>query len=193
MPVLACAFEPFGGRAVNRSWEVLERLPADLGLWRARVPVDFAELHQVIPALVSRRPVGLLLCGESWRDGHVRLERLGRNIVHATTPDNKGREPRFDVVVPGGPVSYDTTWDLDTALAAVRRLRVPVEISEDAGTYACNAALYLALHAASTLEAPPRIGFLHLPARGWPIGPSTATLCRVLKEVLLTMSTPRVN
>lgn len=193
MPVLVGAFEPFGSRAVNRSWEALEQIPADLGLWRARMPVDFAALYQIVPALVARRPVGLLLCGESGRDHHVRLERIGRNIVHAKIPDNKGREPRFDVVVPGGPLSYDTTWDLDSALAAVRRLRVPVEVSEDAGTYACNAALYLALHEAHLLDTKPKIGFLHVPARGWPLGPRTATLSRVLEAVLLTMAGPRVN
>jgi pyrrolidone-carboxylate peptidase len=50
------------------------------------------------------------------------------------------------------------TWDIDRALAAARTA-VDATISDDAGGYCCNAALYCALRAGAGIP----IGFVHVP------------------------------
>jgi pyroglutamyl-peptidase len=63
-------------------------------------------------------------------------------------------------IVAGGPDGLFSTVPLAAALASLRRGGLPAEVSESAGTYACNLALYLAL-----LGAPAgRLAtFVHLP------------------------------
>jgi pyroglutamyl-peptidase len=151
--VIVTGFEPFGGRAINRSLQVLERLGPLFE--RVRLPVEYARISELIPAVLARRPRALLLLGEASR-ANVTLERFARNACNRAHADNAGE--RRDVVEPGGPAALATTWNIDRALAAARTA-VDAAISEDAGGYCCNAALYGALRADAGIP----IGFVHVP------------------------------
>src|SRR5262249_54902080 len=69
---------------------------------------------------------------------------------------------------------------------------IPAVASFHAGTYACNAALYLALHASSSQSS---VGFLHIPHRPWPFGMRTGILHRAINLCLdvLRSNAPGVN
>jgi pyrrolidone-carboxylate peptidase len=60
---------------------------------------------------------------------------------------------------------------------------IPAVASFHAGTFACNAALYLALDAAVT----PAVGFLHVPYRRWPFGLALSKLVQAAELSLATL------
>jgi pyroglutamyl-peptidase len=178
--IALAAFEPFGGRRVNRSALVLDRVAPVEGVSvdKTVLPVDFARLPGAIDALLAARPDAVVLMGEARRP-NVSVERIALNVVDARIPDNRGERPVGTAVVPDGPLALRSTWNADAVVRAVGRAGVPVEASDHAGTFACNAALYLAVaHAVCP------VGFLHVPARRWPLGPSLARLARAVETAL---------
>jgi pyroglutamyl-peptidase len=184
-PLVIAAFEPFGGRRLNRSLEAIEAVPDRSHLQRARLPVDFARLPRAVAELLERKPRALLLVGEADDRRHVSVERVALNVVHARIPDNAGQKPEREQVLPGGPLAVEATWDAGQVLAALRAAGVRAELSHHAGTFACNASLFLAVTGARDPALP--IGFLHVPSAAWPWGLRRATLGRAVEAALLTM------
>jgi len=183
------AFEPFGGRRRNRAQDAVAGLGDLEGVERATLPVDFAALGPAIRSLVDRAPRALLLVGEAGWTRRVKIERIAINVIHARIPDNRSARPQLAEVVPGGPLALPARWDPERALAAASG-SAPAVISHHAGTFACNASLYLALHAAPVAMS---VGFLHLPALPWPIAPRTARLTSAVRAVVLTMLAAHAN
>ena len=161
--VIVAAFEPFGGRARNRSLQVLRRLEGWRGLDTAALPVDFSRLRRAVRALTRRRPAVLLMMGEAPRH-MVSVEQLALNIADTDRPDNAGRLAHDRTLVRGAPLALRAGWDARRVAAGLRRARVPAQVSFHAGTYACNAALFYALHDLAGTRS--RVGFLHVPRGG---------------------------
>ena len=166
--VAVTGFEPFGGRAKNRSWELVQRLRGRPGVDVTRLPVDFRRLGPAVDRLVRTRPEAILMVGEA--PGPVlRVEQIGLNVVHSGRPDNAGLRPRSEAVVSGGPLALRATWDAVALAGRLHRDGIEASVSFHAGTYACNAALYRALHlvrGAISGDGGPAIGFLHVPEAG---------------------------
>jgi pyroglutamyl-peptidase len=172
--MIVTGFEPFDGRAINRSLQVVERLGPRFE--RVRLPVEYARISELIPALLARRPRALLLLGEADRP-RLTLERVARNACNRAHADNAGE--RRDVVERGGPVALAATWDIDRTLAAARTV-VDAAISDDAGAYCCNAALYCALRAGGSIP----IGFVHVPVGD---DPPLDQLAEAIEAIAATM------
>jgi pyroglutamyl-peptidase len=176
------AFEPFDGRAKNRSQELLGRVRPVSGITVDKVvlPVAFAALPQAIAAVLAGEPDAVVLMGETsaWR---VAVERRAQNRIDARIPDNRGAQPRGPVVA-DAPPERPVSWDAAAVRDAIAAAGVRVELSDDAGSFACNAALYLAL-----THARCRVGFLHVPQRRWPLGPRLSSLARAVEAVLGTL------
>ena len=181
---VVAAFEPFAGRPTNRSWEAVARLPPSPGLIRLRLPVDFRELEGHIDRIRDLAPRFVLLVGESSaRD--VRAEGIALNILDSSRPDNAGRTVQDVPLIPGAPLALRTRWDPVGVAAALKTAGIRATASFHGGTYACNAALYLALHG---LPPSTRIGFLHIPRRRWLRGPRIGTLIRSVTIALTHIS-----
>ena len=177
--VLLTAFEPFGGRKVNRSQLVLEHVAraaaARVAPGRPRVvtrvlPVSFDALGPAVARALRTgrgRPAAVVMLGEAGTAEELRLERVAVNRIDARIPDNAGKRPTGERVVEGGPAAYFSSAPLKRAQAAARKAGVPVRLSDDAGGFACNAAYYLALHRlhqAGAGELP--VLFVHVPVQG---------------------------
>jgi pyroglutamyl-peptidase len=178
--ILLTGFEPFGGRTINRSWEIVQRVQADTE--RVQLPVDFEKLARIVPEWMARRPDAVLLVGEAPQDC-VTVETIALNVIHDRRSDNAGRQIEFAPVRENRPLALPATWNAIAVADAIDRAGAPVEISHHAGTYACNAALYHALDAASELGLRAPIGFLHVPANRW-LGCSTNLLARAIEAAL---------
>jgi pyrrolidone-carboxylate peptidase len=181
--VIVTAFEPFGGRTVNRSWEIVTSLPDVPGIEKVQLPVDYAKVRTLVPELVARAGRALIMLGEAGRGGPVDVERIGTNIADADIPDNGGAQPRGEELVPGAPLARYARWDAHAVAATLSAAGVSVEVSHHAGTYLCNAALFLALEAAERGPAPATIGFLHVPVE---TPPETPVLVAGISRLLLT-------
>jgi pyroglutamyl-peptidase len=187
-PTLVAAFEPFEGRRRNRAWEAVRRLPAGPDLIVAQLPVVFSRLPDAIDGLLARRPRALLLVGESRRP-EISVEQVALNLADGPDrPDNEGVKvtARPLVAEASAPLARKASWDAHAVAQALRQEAIAAQASFHAGTFACNASLYLALHR-STAEPSkgsalvPAIGFLHVPQAPWPRGPRLRTLIRAVQ------------
>lgn len=166
MKILVTGFEPFGGDSVNPSARLAEWLAAEpierATIAGAILPCAFEPLGAAIEAAIAaHRPDIVLGFGlAAGRDG-ISLERVAINVIDARIADNLGAQPIDEPVVRGGPAAYFSTLPIKAARAMLGEAGIPAAISQTAGTFACNAAFYLARH--MTEGAPIRAGFVHLP------------------------------
>lgn len=96
------------------------------------------------------------------RAGKGLLERVAINCDDARIPDNKGKRPIDEDVVPGGPAAYFSTLPIKAALRNLQIEGIKGEISQSAGTYVCNHVFYALMHALASKDGV-QGGFVHLP------------------------------
>lgn len=204
--IVIAGFEPFDGRQRNRSWDLVRRFRGQPGTDVFQLPVDFAQLPDVISGILSRKPRVILMVGES-PTNELRVEQLALNVADTDKPDNAGRMPQTESVVEGGPMALKTSWDARGLAGRLHQEGIPASVSFHAGTFACNAALYLALKGGSGNGAPERgavgessgeaprsklpIGLFHIPNSRGPSGLGGSNLSRAVElglEELLTLS-----
>ncbi len=171
--VLVTGFAPFGGESVNASWEAVSRLPHQVPLAGGTAELTTEELPVTFTGAAARsrelietlRPDVVLHVGVSAAAGAVRLETTARNVADARIPDNAGRQPAGEQLTPGGAESLRSTWLVGALVGRLRAAGLPVEASDDAGRYVCNATLYSALETAAGMsEDAPYVGFVHVPS-----------------------------
>ncbi len=165
--VLVTGFEPFGGEALNPSWEVCTRLPqtiAGLRVETCRVPCEFGRSIEVVAeAIVRHRPTLVILLGQAGGRAHLSVERVAINVDDARQPDNAGAAPVDEAIAAQGPPAYFSTLPIKAVARAMRAAGVPAEVSNSAGTYVCNHLMYGVLHFLAASGAAGRAGFIHLP------------------------------
>lgn len=141
---ILAGFEPFDGRQRNRSWELVRRFRDRPETDVFRLPVDFGQLGAMIAGILSRKPRAILMVGES-PVNELRVEQLALNVADTDSPDNAGRMPQAEHIVAGGPMALLASWDARGLAGRLHQEGIPATVSFHAGTFACNAALYLAL------------------------------------------------
>ncbi|WP_315092692.1 pyroglutamyl-peptidase I [uncultured Cellulomonas sp.] len=197
--VLLTGFGPFDGQGVNASWlavsEAATRWKGPEELVVRELPVSFRGARQQLRVAVAEVEPDLVVCvGEAGGRAAVGLERVAVNVIDARIPDVDGSAPVDVPVVAGAPAAFFSTLPVKACALAVREAGVPVEISNTAGLYVCNATFYALQH---LLSARPQVrsGFVHLPrtpAQVDPGAPSMSTadaatgLLAVLRAVLST-------
>ncbi len=167
---LLTGFGPFPGVAEN----VTGRLVAEVAR-QARLlfpgyrfetdvlPTEWQTAPQRLVALLQDlKPELALLFGVAKDARGFRIETEAANSCWAS-PDAAGLTPLAPVLVHGAVAAYSTTLPTDSIVRRLKSLGVPVSISNDAGGYLCNAALYHALHAIESAGHPCRAGFIHIP------------------------------
>jgi pyroglutamyl-peptidase len=161
-PVVVTGFEPFGGRSRNRSWEAVRRMSGELPCETWRLPVDYVRLRSEIAAICERQPSVVLLVGECPARS-LAVEQIALNVVDTDRPDNSRQTPSHETLLAGAPLALRAAWDARAVAARIEAAGIPATPSFHAGTYACNAALFLAL---ASFGENARVGFLHVPY--WP-------------------------
>ena len=104
-------------------------------------------------------PVLTLLLGVAPGRPGLAIERTAVNLFDFPAPDNDGAQPVDVPIEPGAPIAYFATLPLRAIVAAWDAAGIPGYVSDSAGLYLCNAAMYSALRAGG-----PPAGFLHLPS-----------------------------
>lgn len=163
--LLITGFDPFGGEAINPSWEAVSRLPDTIGayrLTRLQIPTVFSQAAEaVISAAAADAPDAILCIGQAAGRDSVTPERIAVNIASAKTPDNAGNLPVEAPIDPAGPDGIFATVPVVAIAEAVIAAGLPGKISNTAGTYVCNDTLYRLLrHYAGTSV---KVGFIHVP------------------------------
>ncbi|MFD7921953.1 pyroglutamyl-peptidase I [Streptomyces sp. NPDC059740] len=166
--VLLTGFEPFGGDALNPSWEAVRAAAAEplpgAELHAVRLPCVHAEVGAALRQAVEEHRPDLVLCtGLAGGRPDVTVERIAVNLADARIPDNSGAQPLDEPVVAGGPAAYFAPLPVKACVAAARAAGVPASVSHTAGTFVCNHAFYTLAHLIATERPALRGGFVHVP------------------------------
>jgi pyroglutamyl-peptidase len=165
---LVTGFEPYGGRQRNPAGEIAERLDgAEIGGARVvgrNLPVAFGPLEDVIAATVAGLdPAAVISLGLCPGAPVIRLERIAINLADFAIPDNEGMVLVDQPVDAGGAAGRFATLPLRRIQDALLEAGIPAHLSNSAGTYLCNKALYRFLGAIERSGRTVPCGFIHLP------------------------------
>ncbi|WP_421733658.1 pyroglutamyl-peptidase I [Cellulomonas sp.] len=203
--VLLTGFGPFDGQSVNASWlavsEVVARWTGPDELVARELPVSFRGARQQLRVAIAEVEPDLVVCvGEADRRHAVGVERVAVNLIDARIPDVDGSAPVDVPVIAGAPAAFFSTLPVKACAAAVREAGVPVEVSNTAGLYVCNATFYALQHLLAATSV--RSGFVHVPRTPAQVagdGPSLSVdaaatgVLAVLRAALSTSTDLRVS
>ena len=161
--VLLTAFEPYDRWRDNASWlaliDLTRELPTEPKLVTRRYPVDFIAARQKLEKDLEANYDFVLHLGQAPGSGRVRLESIGLNVGGSSQdwPED------FQPLVAHGPVAYRSALPLARWARKLRGAGIPAQVSYHAGTYLCNALLYLTHHIAHQHKLKTKAAFVHLP------------------------------
>ena len=167
MKILVTGFEPFGGDALNASWEAVSALPDRIGgadILRLRLPVTFSGcLDPVTAAIRDQHPDAVLCVGQAEGRGALTPERIAINLDDARIPDNAGCQPMDQPIRSDGPAAYFSTLPIKKITQAIHAAGLPAAVSYTAGTFVCNHLMYGLLDFCAASCPGLRAGFMHVP------------------------------
>ena len=167
--ILVTGFEPFGGEAVNASWEAARKLDGwRLGEFAAvarLLPCAYdASVKELIRAIETLKPGAVLMTGQAARRAVVCVERFARNLDDAAAPDNLGHLRKAVAISEGAPERLEAAAPVKAIAGAIREAGIPARVSRSAGGFVCNHLYFGALqYLRDTGRATPAV-FVHLPA-----------------------------
>lgn len=163
--LIITGFDPFGGEAINPSWEAVRRLPDRIGAYRLtklEIPTVFEKAAQRVLAAAEADPADAIICvGQAGGRAAVTPERIAINLNDARIPDNAGNQPAEIPIDPEGPDGIFSTLPLSAMARAIREAGLPGQVSLSAGAFVCNDTLYRLLRHFHGTEA--KVGFVHVP------------------------------
>ncbi|WP_324735063.1 pyroglutamyl-peptidase I [Thermococcus sp. SY098] len=167
MKVLVTGFEPFGGENVNPSWEAVKMLPdviENAEIVKYQLPVSFKKVKELLPDIISKeKPEVIILTGQAGGRVNVTVERVAINVMDSTKEDNDGYKPEDEPIFEDAPAAYFSTLPIKRIVKALRENKIPAMVSNTAGTYVCNTAMFTALHYVATNDLNAKAGFIHVP------------------------------
>jgi pyroglutamyl-peptidase len=190
--VLVTGFSPFGGEAINSSWEVARALNgavvtaaaptkrrasatgAQSGARKVgassafvtvrQIPCEFDKAREALARYIQRLdPAIIIALGQANTRNDVSVERVAININDARIADNAGAKPIDTAVLAGAPVGYFSRLPIKSIVKAMRQAGIPASVSQTAGTFVCNHLFFGLMHLLATRYPDKRGGFIHLP------------------------------
>ncbi len=167
--ILISAFEPYDRWSTNSSWLALVELtrfyagPAELTT--RRYPVELTEMSERLRKDLQQDFDFALHLGQSPGSPLIKLEAVGLNV-------------RSDgsALLKDAPTAYQSPLPLGECHTALTSAGIPSCVSHHAGTYLCNAVLYLSQHYATSFGMKTRTAFVHLPLAPEQVARDTQTL-----------------
>jgi pyroglutamyl-peptidase len=173
--ILITAFEPYDRWKENSSWLALVDLTSwyegELDITTRRYPVDLVKLKEQLENDLAQSFDFAIHLGQSPGSAVIKLEAVGLNLRTNGQP-----------LLGNTPVAYRSTVDLEGCSERLAASGIPAQISHHAGTYLCNAALYLSQHFSEMMGGRTQSLFIHLPLTPGQVAGDGSTLA--------SMSTP---
>jgi len=154
--VLMTAFEPYDRWRENSSWQALVELtgwydgPAEITT--RRYPVDLTRMSESLRKDLQEDYDLAIHLGQSPGSTLVKLEAVGLNVRTDGTP-----------LIKDAPDAYRSPLPLAKCARSLIEAGIPSELSHHAGTYLCNAALFLSQHYAKSFGLKTKSMFVHVP------------------------------
>lgn len=167
MKLLFTGFEPFGGEAVNASYEAVCRLPDRIGnvqIIKAQLPTAFRKCIPVLEQILkTERPDAVVCVGQAAGRAEITPEKVAINYADARIPDNAGMQPIDEALVPYAETAYFSTLPIRSIVKKISDAGIPAKVSYTAGTFVCNCVMYHVLRMAKEQYPSMRAGFIHVP------------------------------
>lgn len=166
--ILLTGFEPFGGSDVNPSITACRRLEGrtfnGFLVVVEEIPLRFHEIRGIIEGYVEKHgPVAVVCTGQSGGPS-IALERVAINIADARNPYNCGHKPVNEALNEEGPVAYFSKLPIRDLEEALKGAKIPVVVSNSAGTYGCNQIFYHLMDYLARTGINIPAGFIHVPS-----------------------------
>jgi pyroglutamyl-peptidase len=159
--ILLTAFEPYGRWPTNASALALAELSSDMPvtpqITTRLLPVDFDVVKRLLTEELRAEYDYVLHLGQAPGSARIQLEAIGLNIA---CDEAVGIDRRL---CDDGPLAYRSTLPLFEWVERVRAAGIPAEVSYHAGTYLCNAALYLTHYYIEQRGLKTQAAFVHVP------------------------------
>ena len=166
--VLVAGFEPFGGDKVNPSEmaaRALEGRTLAGRLVAVRIlPVETRNVREYLErALIEDNPDIVIILSQMGGRTALSMERVAVNVLDFEFPDNVGVMRKGDVVSRGGADARISNLPFDKITEAWSAAGVPGYVSNSAGTFIGNQALYEILGLTEQSVPPVIAGLVHVP------------------------------
>ena len=161
--VLLTAFKPYDCWPGNASWlalvELTKNKPDSPAVTTRLYDVDFDHVREQLEADLAEDYDFALHIGQAPGSTRIQLEAFGINIGgHSRQlPDE------FQPLIADGPAAYRSSLPLARFARQLRDAEIPAQVSYHAGTYLCNAAMYLTHHLIATRGLKTQATFVHVP------------------------------
>ncbi|MGC2130803.1 MAG: hypothetical protein WA629_11980 [Candidatus Aquilonibacter sp.] len=166
--ILIAGFEPFAGDKINPSEMVARSFEGALLSGRSVasrvIPVETRNIRERFEqALLLDQPDIVILLSQLGGRTALSLERVAVNVLDFETPDNVGVMRKGDMVARGGPEARISNLPFEKIVEAWSAAGVPGYVSNSAGTFIGNQALYEMLALTENAVPPAIVGLVHLP------------------------------
>ena len=166
--ILIAGFEPFGGDKVSPSEMIARSLEGALLSGRSVaaevVPVETRNVRERFEQfLISNDPDVVVLLSQFGGRTALSLERVSVNVLDFDYPDNVGVMRKSDVISRGATEARLSNFPLEKIVDAWHGSGVPGYVSNTAGTFIGNQALYEMLALTENAVLPVLVGLVHLP------------------------------
>ena len=139
-------FEPFGGKKINASKEVVLALKTPFE--KISLPVSWKRTLPILNEIMESNPRYLFMVGEAGDYSDVTVELVARNICSGV--DEDGVKKDKDRILRATPKILKTNFDVDN---------IPFTNSDNAGRFLCNYVYYISLLRSEVTK----IIFIHVP------------------------------
>lgn len=167
MKILVTGFDPFGGEALNPSWEAVKDLPdqiASATIYKRALPTVFGKAAEELKQfMIELQPDVVLNVGQAGGRSGITPERIAINLDDARIPDNEGNQPIDRPIQTEGAAAYFTQLPVKAIVSALTEAGLPSSVSNSAGTFVCNHVMYQALYLRDTEYPEVKGGFIHVP------------------------------
>ena len=168
--ILLTGFGPFPGVPVNISSALVARLAEAAqanypksAIVGATLPTEWSRGLAALELLIVRHQPDICLhFGVSHTASCLQIERQARALVNLK-PDNAGAIADQDLLDCDNGVPRAATLPLQAIVSRLNALSVPLSLSDDAGSYLCNATLFSSLSLCEKLDNKSICGFFHIP------------------------------
>lgn len=167
MNILLTGFEPFGGEAINPSWEVARALQGQViagAMVQARcLPTSFGTAPAALARALAEVQPGLVISlGQASGRTEISIERVAVNLIDARIADNAGERPQDVPVRADAPAAYFSTLPIKALRNGLRAAGHPAGLSLSAGAFVCNQVFFELQHQLAGHGV--MSGFIHIPA-----------------------------
>jgi pyroglutamyl-peptidase len=182
--ILLTAFEAYGDWKENSSWlamvELLKEAPQDIDLVTRLYPVDLQALQKMLVTDLQSEYDAVLHLGQSPGLSSVKLEKIALNVAGCV--ENHGEE--LPQLIQDGPTAFRSQMPLGDWAELLRANDIPAAVSYHAGTFLCNATMYLSHFYSGEMGRSPPIGFIHLPLTTEQVARANSTSASLPTKVL---------